>query len=158
LGRSRGGFSTKVHLACDGKGRPLSVVVTTGERHGSTQLERLLDEVRVPRSEGLPGRPRKRPAHLIADRGYSFEGCRKLLRKRGISHTIPERKDQRERRTGRPGRRPGFDREAYRRRNVVERCVGRLKQWRSVATRYEKRAVNYRAMVVIASLMVWLPS
>jgi transposase len=67
-------------------------------------------------------------------------------------------KDQRERRTGRPGRRPGFDREAYRRRNVVERCVGRLKQWRSVATRYEKRAVNYRAMVVIASLMVWLPS
>jgi transposase len=67
-------------------------------------------------------------------------------------------KDQRERRTGRPGRRPGFDREAYRRRNVVERCVGRLKQWRSVATRYEKRAVNYRAMVVIASLMVWLLS
>jgi transposase len=147
-----------VHLACDGKGRPLSVVVTAGERHGSTQLERLLDEVRVPRSEGLAGRPRKRPAHLIADRGYSFEGCRKLLRKRGISHTIPERKDQRERRTGRPGRRPGFDREAYRRRNVVERYVGRLKQWRSVATRYEKRALNYRAMVVIASLMVWLPS
>jgi transposase len=58
----------------------------------------------------------------------------------------------------RPGRRPGFDREAYRRRNVVERCVGRLKQWRGVATRYEKRAVNYRAMVVIASLMVWLPA
>ena len=112
MGRSRGGFSTKVHLACDGKGRPLSVVVTAGERHGSTQLERLLDGVRVPHSEGLPDRPRKRPAHLIADRGYSFEGCRKLLRKRGISHTIPERKDQRERRTGRPGRRPGFDREA----------------------------------------------
>ena len=108
----------------------------------------------MPRSEGLPGRPRKRPAHLIADRGYSFEGCRKLLRKRGISHTIPERKAQRERRPGGPGRRPGFDREAYRRRNVGERCVGRLKQWRSVATRYEKRAVNYRAMVVIASLMV----
>jgi hypothetical protein len=52
----------------------------------------------------------------------------------------------------------GLVEEAYRRRNVVERCVGRLKQWRSVATRYEKRAVNYRAMVVIASLMVWLPS
>lgn len=81
-----------------------------------------------------------------------------MLRRRGISHTIPEREDQRERRTGRPGRRPGFDREAYRRRNVVERCVGRLKQWRSVATRYEKLAVTYGAMVVIASLMVWLPS
>ena len=81
-----------------------------------------------------------------------------MLRRRGISHTISERKDQRERRTGRPARPPGFDREAYRRRNVVERCVGRLKQWRSVATRYEKRAANYRAMVVIASLMMWLPS
>ncbi len=51
-----------------------------------------------------------------------------------------------------------FDAAAYRRRNVAERCVNRLKQWRGVATRYEKRAVNYRAMVVIASLMVWLSS
>jgi transposase len=84
--------------------------------------------------------------------------CR-LLRRRGISHTIPERKDQKERGEGHPGRRPSFDREAYRRRNVVERCVKQaLKQWRAIATRYEKRAVNYRAMVVIASLMMWLPS
>ena len=158
MGRSRGGFSTKLHLACDGKGRPLSVVLTPGQRHGSTQLEGLLDAVRVPRPEGSPGRPRKRPAHLLADRGYSFEGCRELLRRRGISHTIPERRDQMGHRAGRPGRRPSFDREAYRRRNVVERCVNKLKQWRAIATRYEKRAVNYRAMVVIASLMVWLSS
>jgi transposase len=80
------------------------------------------------------------------------------MRGRGIRHTIPERKDQRERRAKRPGRRLSFDREVYRRRNVIERCVGRLKQWRSVATRYEKRAVNYRAMVIIASLMMWLCS
>jgi transposase len=130
-----------VHLACDGKGRPLSVVVTPGQRHGSTQLKELLDAVRVPRLGGSPGRPRKRPARLLADRSYSFEGCRGLLRRRGISHTIPERKDQRDRRAGRPGRRPGFAREAYRRRNMVERCVNRLKQWRAIATRYEKRAV-----------------
>jgi transposase len=51
---------------------------------------------------------------------------------------------------------PEFDREAYRRRNVVERCVNRLKQWRGVAARYEKRAANYRAMIIIASLMTWL--
>ena len=158
LGRSRGGFSTKLHLACDGKGRPLSVLLTPGQRHGSTQLEGLLDAVRVARPLGSPGRPRKRPSCLLADRGYSFESCRGLLRRRGISHTIPERKDQKERRAGRPGRRPSFDREAYRRRNVVERCVNKLKQWRGIATRYEKRAVNYRAMVVIASLMMWLPS
>ncbi len=159
MGRSRGGFSTKLHLACDGKGRPLSVVLTAGQRHSSTQLEGLLDAVRVWHPEGSPGRPRKRPAHLLADRGYSFPRCRELLRRRGIPHTIPERKDQKERRVGRPGgRRPSFDREAYRRRNVVERCVNRLKQWRGIATRYEKRAVNYQAMVVIASLMMWLPS
>lgn len=134
------------------------MVVTPGQRHGSTQLEGLLDAAQVARPEGSPGRPRKRPAHLIADRGYSHERCRRLLRRRGIPHTIPERRDQKERRAGRSGRRPGFDREAYRRRNVVERCVNRLKQWRGIATRYEKRAVNYRAMVVIASLMLWLPS
>ncbi len=135
------------------------MVLTPGQRHGSTQLEGLLDAVRIPRPEGAPGRPRKRPAHLLADhRGYSYERCRRLLRGRGIPHTIPERKDQKERRAGRPGRRPGFDREAYRRRNVVERCVNKLKQWRGIATRYEKRAVNYRAMVVIAALMMWLPS
>jgi len=134
------------------------VVLTAGQRHCSTQLEELLDAVRIPRPQSVPGRPRKRPTHLLADRAYSFEGCRILLRRRGISHTIPERKDQKERRAGRPGRRPGFDGEAYRRRNVVERCVNRLKQWRGIATRYEKRAVNYRAMVIIASLMMWLPS
>jgi transposase len=134
------------------------VLVTPGERYGSTQLERLLDGVRVARPAGSAGRARKRAHHVIAERGYSFEGCRQLLRRRGISHTIPERKDQKERRAARPGRRLSFEREVYRRRNVVERCVGRLKQWRSVARRYEKRAVNYRAMVVIASLMMWLPS
>ncbi len=134
------------------------MLLTPGQRHGSTQIEGLLDAVRVARPQGSPGRPRKRPDRLLADRGYSYERCRKLLRGRGIPHTIPERKDQVERRAGRPGRRPGFDREAYRRRNVVERCVNKLKQWRGIATRYEKRAVNYRAMVVIASLMMWLPS
>jgi len=146
LGRSRGGLTTKLHLACDGKGRPLSIVVTPGQRHESTQLEPLLDAIRVPR-------PRKRPAHLIADKGYSYGRCRRLLR---IPHTIPERDDQRARRARHPGRKPAFDKEVYRRHNVVERCVNRLKQWRGVATRYEKRAANYRAMVVLASLMIWL--
>ncbi len=132
----------------------MSVVVTAGQRHESTQLGALLDAIRVARSGS--GRPRKRPERLVADKGFSFPSCRKLLRKRGIPHTIPERRDQRERRTKRPGRPPSFDAETYVRRNVVERCVNRLKQWRGVATRYEKRAANYRAMVVIAALMVWL--
>ncbi len=156
LGRSRGGLSTKVHLSCDGKGRPLSVIVSPGQRHESTQLGAVLDAIRVERPGA--GRPRKRPERVIADRGYGFPSCRLLLRRRGIPHTIPERRDQKERRAGRPGRPPNFDAETYARRNVVERCVNRLKQWRGVATRYEKRAANYRAMVVIVALVIWLSS
>ncbi len=130
-------------------------MVTPGQRHDSTQLGPVLDAIRVPRPGGV-GRPRKRPDRVVADKGYSYPACRALLRSRGIAHTIPERADQRERRAHRPGRKLGFDREVYRRRNVVERCVSRLKRWRAVATRYDKRAVNYRAVVVIAALMLWL--
>jgi hypothetical protein len=79
------------------------VVVTPGQRHESTQLGVVLDTIRVVRPKGSAGRPRKRPEHLIADRGYSFPRCRRLLRRRGIPHTIPERRDQRERRAGYPG-------------------------------------------------------
>jgi transposase len=132
--------------------------VTAGQRHESTQLGAVLDAIWVSRLPGAAGRPRKRPKHLIADKGYSYPSCRKLLRGRGIRHTIPERRDQRERRRRRVGRPPSFDATTYARRNVVERCVNRLKQWRGIATRYEKRAANYRAMVVIASLMIWLAS
>lgn len=154
MGRSRGGLTTKVHLSAEGRGLPLSIVVAPGQRHDSTQLGPVLDGIRVPRA-GV-GRSRKRPDRLIGDKGYSYPSCRGLLRRRGIPHTIPERRDQRQRRVARPGRKPDFDRQVYRGRNVVERCVNRLKQWRAVATRYEKRAANYRAGVVIAALMLWL--
>jgi transposase len=147
LGYTRGGFSTKLHLSCDGKGRPLSVEISAGQRNESTQLETL-----------LKGIPLRCPEHLLADRGYSHESCRMLLEERGIAHTIPERKDQRERSEGRGKEQPDFRAERYRGRNVVERCVGRLKQWRAVASRYEKRAANYKAAVVVAALMIWLAS
>jgi transposase len=147
-------LTTKFHLACDGRGRPLSIVVTPGQRHDSTQLEPVLDGIRVPRRGR--GRPRTRPDRLIADKGYSYPRCRRVLRERQIPHTIPERRDQRAQRATRPGRPPLFDQAIYARRNVVERCINRLKQWRGLATRYEKRAVNYRAMLVLASIVLWL--
>ena len=108
------------------------MVVTPGQRHESTQPGAVLDAIRVAHPEG---RPRRGPEHLIADRGYSYPSCRLLLRRRSIAHTIPEQRYQRERRQGRLGRPPAFDGVTYRRRNVVERCVNRLKQWRAVAKR-----------------------
>ncbi len=131
------------------------MVITPGHRHDSTQLEPVLAGIRVPRPGGR-GRPRTRPERVSADKGYSYPRCRRLLRQRQIPHTIPERRDQRARRATRRGRQLTFDKAIYARRNVVERCINRLKQWRGLATRYEKRAVNYRAMVVLASIVLWL--
>jgi transposase len=156
LGRSRGGLTSKVHLLVDGRGRPLSVLLTGGQAGDNPQLGALLDAVRVPRRG--PGRPRSRPDHLIADKAYSHPSTRSTLRTRRIGHTIPERVDQteyRRRRGARGGRPPRFDAEIYRRRNVVERCFNRLKQWRGVATRYDKRARNYRSGVLLAAVILW---
>jgi transposase len=136
------------------------MLVTAGQRHESTQLGPLLDAIRVPRPGGT-GRPRKRPTHLIADRGYSYTTCRRLLRRRRIPHTIPERSDQqhaRTRRGPRGGRPPLVDPIRYRQRNVVERAIARLKQHRAIATRYDKLAVSYRTWLVLAALLLWLPT
>ncbi|WP_442806354.1 IS5 family transposase [Streptomyces sp. NBC_01317] len=157
LGRSRGGLSTKVHLACDGHGRPLAFVLTGGNTNDCTRFEDVLDAIRVPRTG--PGRPRTRPDHVIADKGYSSRKIRAYLRRRGIGHTIPERIDQatgRLRKGSRGGRPPTFDRRVYRLRNVVERCFNRLKQWRGLATRYDKTRESYQATVTIASIFLWI--
>lgn len=106
--------------------------------------------------KGRPPAHAARPAHR--GQGYSYPRCCQLLRQRQIRHTIPERSDQRARRAAQPGRPLAFDRATYARRNVVERYINRLKQWRGLATRHEKRALNYRAMVVIASIVIWLQS
>jgi transposase len=163
LGRSRGGLTTKLVLISEGKGRPLSVLVTAGQEHESTHLEAALDAIRVPRQHPdgrpKPGRPRKRPQRLLADKGFSYRRCRVTLRRRGISHQIPERRDQRERRQkkGRRGGRPcHFSREEYRERSWIERLINRLKQWRRIATRYDKRAANYQAFVHLGCILLWL--
>jgi transposase len=99
-----------------------------------------------------------RPAHVLGEKGHSSKAIRTWLRRRGISHTIPERVDQiRNRlwRCSRGGRPPAFDKQLYKRRNVVERCFNRLKQWRGIATRYDKTAESYQAAVTLASLLMW---
>ena len=157
LGRSRGGLTTKLHLAADGRGRPLTIRLTEGQAGDNPQLLPLLDALCW--RTGRPGRPRTRPDRVVADRAYSHRSTRAALRRRGIAHTIPEKSDQqacRARQGSRGGRPPAFDRETYRQRNVVERCVNRLKQNRALATRYAKRASLYRALVVIAAIRIWL--
>lgn len=157
IGRSRGGPSTKIHLACDGHGRPLSVVLTGGNVNDCTRFVQVMAGIRFERSG--PGRPRTRPNRVLADKGYSSKAIRAYLRRRGIRATIPERRDQRAnraRRGAKGGRPPGFDRVAYRRRNIIERCFQRLKQFRAIATRYDKTALSYQAMIDLATLTLWL--
>ena len=149
LGRSRGGFSTKLHLRAEGGGKPIAFILSGGERHESLYLGRLLD-LGHGRRAGV-GRPRFRSDTVLGDRGYSYPSVRRALIKRGIRAVIPRRSDQR------PfDRRHRFDTAVYTQRNRVERLVGRLKAFRRVATRFEKRAVHFLAMVTLAAVLLWL--
>ncbi|MFD0119676.1 MULTISPECIES: IS5 family transposase [unclassified Streptomyces] len=156
LGRSRGGLSTKVHLASDGLARPLALCVTAGQAGDAPAFETVMAGIRVPRSG--PGRPRTRPDAVLADRAYSSRAIRKHLRRRGIRAVIPQPSDQlghRLRRGRAGGRPPAFDAEAYRQRNAVERCINRLKQWRGLAMRTDKLAIAYKGALHLAAILIW---
>ena len=146
LGWSKGGFSTKLHLRCDHNGLPITFLITVGERHETVVEEQLMEQGSVNRSGA--GRPRLRPKRVVGDKGYSSGTIRRYLRRRGIRLTIPRKSNER--------RRGKFDKSIYRQRNRVERCFNRLKQFRRIATRYEKKAENYLAMITLASIVLWL--
>ncbi|MFB7853227.1 IS5 family transposase [Streptomyces sp. NPDC056053] len=155
IGRSRGGLTTKIHLAADGRCRPLAFVLTAGQAADAPAFREVMARLRVPRPFG---RPRTRPDLVLADKAYSSRAIRDHLRGRGIRAVIPERADQqanRRRRGQAGGRPPNFDREAYKQRNTVERCINRLKQWRGIATRYEKTAAIYLAGLHVAGIFLW---
>ena len=135
----------------------MSILLTPGQAGDNPQLLPLLDQIAV-RRDG-PGRPRKRPERVLADKAYSHPSTRAALRARGIKFTSPERRDQikhRRAKGSRGGRPPAFDPQLYADRNVVERCFNRLKQFRDLATRYAKRAAYYRAELTIAAIVLWL--
>ncbi|MFF3191725.1 IS5 family transposase [Streptomyces misionensis] len=155
LGRSRGGLSTKVHLASDSHARPLALHVTAGQAGDAPAFEAVMAGIRVPRSGR--GRPRTRPEAVLADRAYSSRAIRGHLRHRGIRAVIPQPSDQvghRLRRDRAGGRPPTFDAEAYKQRNAVERCINRFKQWRGLALRTDKLAIAYQAALHLAAILI----
>jgi transposase len=140
LGRSQGGFGTKLHLVTDGHGIVLAVWVTPGQRHESQAFAVVLLRAKRPRRAGRP----RWPQRVAGDKGYSYDGIREWLRRHHISAVIPTRKDQ--------PRDETFDRATYKRRSRIEQVIGWYKECRALGTRYEKLAVNYVALWMIASI------
>lgn len=125
----------------DGNSTPLGVVISAGQAHESSFVTEALEAVQIPQNR--PGRPRKRPAALSGDKGYSYRKVRRWLHAHKIEPVIPQRSNQ----VGAKGGCRKFDSAKYRKRNVVERRVGWLKECRRLGTRFEKLAVNFAAMV-----------
>ena len=157
LGRSRGGVTTKVHLVADSRCRPIARVTTAGQRHDSVAFTAVMADILIIRSAGSP--PRTTPDRVLADKAYSTRKIRDTLRCRGIKATIPEPSNQvagRVKRGSRGGRPPKFDKEIYKTRNTVERAINRLRGYRAVATRYDKREFVYKGTIDVASIGIWL--
>lgn len=134
LGRSRGGFSTKIHVACDGVGKPVKLILTPGQDHDITQGPALLAGIDADK--------------VIADRAYDSDPFIETIESKDAEAVIPPRSNRTEQRS--------YDKEEYKKRNVVERFINLIKQYRRVATRYEKTARNFLAMVQLASIFVVL--
>lgn len=150
-------MSTKVHQLVDGHGRPLVIALTPGQAGDSPMLKPLLSHLRVKRAG--PGRPRTRPDTVIGDKAYSSRAIRAELRARRVKAVIAQPSDQiahRKRRGSAGGRPPSFDPVAYKGRNVVERSFNDHKQWRGLATRYDKLATIYRGGIVLRAITIWL--
>lgn len=149
-------MTTKLHALFDGHGRPLVIHAGPGHANDSPMLPVLLAALAIPRVG--PGRARTRPDALLADEAYSARSNRALLRRRGIKAVIPEPSDQighRQRRGSRGGRPVTYDRDLYKHRNVIERGFSTFKQWRGLASRYDKLAINYRGDAILRAIVIW---
>lgn len=156
LGRSRGGQTSKIHVAGDRRCRPLVLTLTAGQAADSPQFIPVLEQVRA---RGPVGRPRTRPGAVAGDKAYSSRGNRAYLRKRRIKAVIPEKRDQaanRKKKGSRGGRPVAHDAELYKERNTVERLINKLKAWRGIATRYDKTPESYQAGLHLRASMIWI--
>ena len=133
------------------------IALTAGQSSDSPMLKVLLADLAVARPG--PGRPRTRPDAVLGDKAYSSKANRQLLRCKRVTAVIPQPSDQianRKRRGSAGGRPPAFDAATYKGRNVVERSFNDHKQWRGLATRYDKLATTYRGGAVLRAITIWL--
>ena len=150
LGRSRGGFTTKIHILCDGLGHPLHFHLTPGQSHESTVLDVVLEGADAELRDG-DGESFAWPIALSGDKGYRADWIDEYLLELGIQPVIPSKTN--EDRNARPVE---FDRETYRERNVVERLIGWLKESRRIFSRFEKTAKNFGGMLTMAFILQYL--
>jgi transposase len=150
LGRSRGGFSTKIELLCDGHGHPLDFHLMPGQAHETTGLVPLLEgaEERIVDGEG---EAIAWPVALAGDKGFRAEWVDEYLLELGITPVIPSKENE-----DRAARVVEFDREAYRRRSIVECLIGWLKECRRIFARFEKTAKNFGGMIKMAFIQRYL--
>jgi len=146
LGRSRGGFSTKIHLLVDGVGHLLAFVITGGQAHETTALEEVLDQADKNLLDA-DGKPIAWPINLAGDKGYRAAWIDEKLLELGINPVIPSKSDE-----DRNARRAEFDKDSYRRRNIAERAIGWMKECRRAFSRFEKTAIDYRGMIKMAMI------
>ena len=135
MGRSRGGLTTKIHALVDAEGRPICLKITEGQAHDGRSAADMFDTLKADHI-------------LLADRAYDSDGLRQALEERGAWANIrlmPNRRSK-----------PAFSKFLYRQRNAVERFFNKLKHFRAIATRYDKRDDNFLASVQLASIRIWL--
>jgi transposase len=150
LGRSCGGFSTKIHLLCDGFGYPLHFHLTPGQVHDSTVFDVLLMGADNELLD-YQGRPFAWPVSLAGDKGYRADWIDRYLLELGITPVIPCKDTDH-----RDDRLVPFDREAYRQRSIVECLIGWLKESRRIFSRFEKTAKNFGGMLKLAFIQQYL--
>lgn len=150
LGRSRGGYSTKIHLLCDRNGHPLSFALTAGQSHETTVLLDVLQKADTELHD-LDGNPVAWPLSLAGDMAYRGEWIDELLMGLGIRPVVPSKSNE-----IRGSRLVEFNRPEYRDRNIIERLIGWLKECRRIFSRYEKTAINYAGMIKMAFIQRYL--
>lgn len=135
MGRSRGGLTTKLHALVDAQGLPIKFVLTPGQTHDVLGAGELLTDL----AEGNV---------VLGDKGYDADWVRAQIEEQGAAPNIPDKSNRKEKHC--------FSKALYKHRNQVERFFNKIKHFRRIATRFEKLAVNYLAMIKLASVRIWL--